>query len=718
MGAITKFRQISPYGMAAILVLFVAFMVLQDSQCTQQTQQPGQLSVGEVNGEKISQAEFEKLVQAATEIQKQQDPNAPIDDEALRNQVFDMLVNKTLLRQEADKLGIHVTTDEIRYALLVNPQGNYILAQDSLGRIDHKIQYNFIVNPDKAEKYFTDMGYKPEDAAKRAAQWRVQLANMEDNVVQSRLDAAVQSVVMAATSVPSKLAVEADFEMTRSVADVNFIAVDINRAPADTNISDKEINDYYEKNKQYNIEPAGRRISYVSFPLVPSAKDTAYTLTQSSRLQNSLFGASTPEAKSAVFAEALSQYAGTSVKFTAANEIEPNTLTVLSTMAKGDVFGPLNTPNGIMYYRLDDKREGVNTVARASHILIPFGANKDSAKAKALEILGKAKGGDDFAMLAMQNSTDQGTAQKGGDLGYFGSKRMVPEFDSAVFASSSTTGSILGPVQTQFGYHIIKVTDKQSQEFAYSQVSLKIKMSPITRANITSKAQAIVEGLQAGKSFEELAKQNNAQLSKSAFFKSSTPVLGSRALTNWAYDSDQGSATRKELKNIGVVVAQLTDVRAEGIAPLDEDLKRQIKFRLIQRKRVASLKGLAERIANVCSQSGSLDAARSIDTTFAVRNHTGMINNGMITGYNNEFVVTNAAFKAPLNSISKPIQGERGWFILQVVNKQPADKSQLAKNRVILNQSMSNNIRSKAYQTWFTNLRDNATIINNMENPQ
>jgi len=100
---------------------------------------------------------------------------------------------------------------------------------------------------------------------------------------------------------------------------------------------------------------------------------------------------------------------------------------------------------------------------RASHILIPVpqggdAAAKNVAKAKAESVLKKVKAGGDFAKLAQENSSD-GSAQQGGDLGFFTPGQMVGPFDKAAF--SMKPGEISDLVETQFGFHIIKVTEKK-----------------------------------------------------------------------------------------------------------------------------------------------------------------------------------------------------------------------------------------------------------------
>ena len=104
---------------------------------------------------------------------------------------------------------------------------------------------------------------------------------------------------------------------------------------------------------------------------------------------------------------------------------------------------------------------------RASHILV-------ETEEEALEVKGKLDNGDDFADLAKEHSSDAGNSESGGDLGYFDRNKMVDEFTEAVFAME--VGTISDPVQTQFGYHIIKLDDKvEAKEAVYEESTETIK---------------------------------------------------------------------------------------------------------------------------------------------------------------------------------------------------------------------------------------------------
>lgn len=115
-------------------------------------------------------------------------------------------------------------------------------------------------------------------------------------------------------------------------------------------------------------------------------------------------------------------------------------------------------------------RYGMPEKVRARHILLMSKPDakpeeKAATKKKAEDLYAQAsKSGSDFAALATANSEDPGSKQNGGDLGFFGRGMMVPEFEKAAFETS--VGQVSKPVETQFGYHIIKVEEKTAAEKA------------------------------------------------------------------------------------------------------------------------------------------------------------------------------------------------------------------------------------------------------------
>jgi peptidyl-prolyl cis-trans isomerase D len=152
---------------------------------------------------------------------------------------------------------------------------------------------------------------------------------------------------------------------------------------------------------------------------------------------------------------------------------------------------------------------------RASHILIKAGEKapkeeKDKARAKAEDLLKQVKAGADFAELAKKNSEDTGSAVKGGDLDFFQAGQMVPPFETAAFKLKPKEVSPV--VETAFGYHVIKVTDRQEARIKPLEEVRDELVSDFRKSQVFEKMpdlaqQARAEILQAPAQAEAVAKK-------------------------------------------------------------------------------------------------------------------------------------------------------------------------------------------------------------------
>jgi peptidyl-prolyl cis-trans isomerase C len=133
---------------------------------------------------------------------------------------------------------------------------------------------------------------------------------------------------------------------------------------------------------------------------------------------------------------------------------------------------------------------------KASHILIRVQANAEAAErekalAKATAILADVKAGKDFAALAKEHSDDPGSKASGGDLGYFQRGQMVPPFEQAAFALKP--GEISDVVTTQFGYHVIKLTErKDASTVPFEQVKPRV-VDYLTNEKKQQRVNAFIE---------------------------------------------------------------------------------------------------------------------------------------------------------------------------------------------------------------------------------
>ncbi len=146
-----------------------------------------------------------------------------------------------------------------------------------------------------------------------------------------------------------------------------------------------------------------------------------------------------------------------------------------------------------------------------SHLLVAIEASDDRAeevRAQANAIIDRLNEGEDFATMAQQYSSDAGSREDGGDLGYFPRGRMVPAFEEAAF--SLQPGEISAPVRTKFGYHIIKLESVSGDQVRARHILIPLQPSARDVKTAYDKALGLAKEAQAGEDFAELAREHSA----------------------------------------------------------------------------------------------------------------------------------------------------------------------------------------------------------------
>jgi peptidyl-prolyl cis-trans isomerase SurA len=144
---------------------------------------------------------------------------------------------------------------------------------------------------------------------------------------------------------------------------------------------------------------------------------------------------------------------------------------------------------------------------KLSHILLeikPSQATLDSLKKRAGMVLELVKKGEDFAQLASLYSEDP-SGKEGGDLGFFKRGDMIPKFEEAVFALNP--GEVSNVVETEFGYHIIKVEERKDDRVHARHILILVRPSPEDTLKVFALADSLYQKLLGGTDFGEMAKQ-------------------------------------------------------------------------------------------------------------------------------------------------------------------------------------------------------------------
>lgn len=153
----------------------------------------------------------------------------------------------------------------------------------------------------------------------------------------------------------------------------------------------------------------------------------------------------------------------------ARTELPADIAGAIAPLQVGEVSTPVRTPAGFHLLQLRDKRGGQNTLVeqtRVRHILISPNEVRSQSQARELakDLYARLQDGQPFGELARQYSDDPGSGSQGGELGWTQAGQMVPEFEQVMNATAK--GQISEPFQSRFGWHILQVEDRRTQDFA------------------------------------------------------------------------------------------------------------------------------------------------------------------------------------------------------------------------------------------------------------
>ncbi len=329
------------------------------------------------------------------------------------------------------------------------------------------------------------------------------------------------------------------------------------------------------------------------------------------------------------------------------------------------------------------------------------------------ECLKRAKEGDDFTQLALEYSMSPAVDQNRGDLGFFPEGTMDEKFTEAAFAAKE--GEVVGPVETSFGIHIIKVDSVRKTRSKVDSVSarhilFKYEPSQSTIDNVEYSANLFLSTAQED-GFSETASEQKLEPRETPFFEKGRFIPGVGVLNElsfFAFSKEIG-ALSPALKTIqGYLVAEIIDATEEHIKPFEE-VKNNILRILDIERRMENANDYANEVYRRINQGRSLEQAGANDS-LTVELAEDFSASSYITNVGRDLAFTAAAFSLDSLAVSKPVKGTKGYYIIQLLKKDAFNQEEFQISYESIYNTLLSTKRQEAYSQWLETLRRNADI--------
>src|SRR6267378_6473383 len=633
-------------------------------------------TVGEIAGHSVMLDEYQKAVQERENAYMLNYGRQPgeRDQPQLRQEAWELLILKYAIAPQFKKVGVKVTGDEVWDMVQGKNMDENLKTSfaDSTGKFDRSRLITWMKNLDRPEM----------------AQDRIRWDIYKQALVPGR-ERLKYEFLLTKTNYVTEAEAERDYHAQNDVVEAKLLYVPF-FAISDSmvTVSNADLKAYYEKNKEKYKTAQSRNLSYVTFPVIPTPEDSAAIRQELAKVVEN-FKTTTEDS---VFATSNSDGKTPYTKYSISS-LPPFLASQREKLKAGMLLGP-TLENGT-YKVVKIVKIGTDTIynAKASHILIRWDQDtpegKKAAKEKARKILNEIKAGASFAAKAREFGTD-GTASKGGDLGWIKSGQMVKPFQDAVF-NAKRTGLVNDVVETQFGYHIIEVTAvKDNTAYTVATVEREITPSDDTHNEAFRKADAFARDISGVENFKEKAKKENLSIFDANEIGTTDRKINNlndaRRIVTWLFrDASVGKVSEVfDLEN-NYIVAVMTGETEEGYKPMEKvkdeitpAVKNEVKAKMIIDK-LNGLKGSLEEIAKAYGTDAAVNSSSDLK-----------LNTNSLPSVGFDPVGVGVAFSLESGKRSAPFKGENGVLIIEVQNKTMAPAIgdfTMFKNQLLQNQN-------------------------------
>jgi len=646
--------------------------------------------VAEIAGKSVPVQLFQQKIDENIENYKRNYNQSSLDQATIENvqdQTWEQVIREYIMLDEFAELGIEVSGDELFDMI----QGNNIHPQIMQIPIFKNEAGQFDRN--RVIQFLKSMELDPNQ--------QVIWTSFEKGLAQEQLNTKYNTLIQKGLFI-TKAQAKAEADAKNTKISFDYVALNYTTiADSAVSFTEDELEAYYKKNINKYKQKEECEINYVTFPVIASTEDDL----QTKELIEDLIEEFTSIENVEQFVN-LNSDLKFNGKYFAQTEL-PASIDSLYEAEEGAVFGPYKEDNAYKIARVV-KFENIPDSVKARHILIrPEQMGPDAALALADSLLDLVKKGGDFAELAKEYSQD-GSAQDGGDLGWFGEGAMVKPFNDACFFGK--VGDI-ATVQTQFGVHVLEVTNqaKASKKVQVAVLSRNIEPSSKTFQNTYATASKFGGSNRSYDAFMNAAMKENLNARYAKFGENDRRVANlesPRQMIRWAFKTSEGEVS--DIFELGdtYVVAAIKKKYKEGTAPLENvlvDVEREVKKLKkaeVLIKKLNDAKANASTLQTIASNVGS-EVKSSSNADFSALS---------IPGLGVEPQVQGTIASLEKDGISSPIEGQKGVYIVQVKNIiTPPENNNIEGQRNSLATSLASRVRYEVYNA----IKESAEIDDN-----
>ena len=344
-------------------------------------------------------------------------------------------------------------------------------------------------------------------------------------------------------------------------------------------------------------------------------------------------------------------------------------------------------------------------------------------KQEAFEIIENYKNGTDFSVLANIHTQDPGNqiapdSGRGGDLGWFEKGQMVKSFEDAAF--KGRRGSVVGPVLSQFGYHIIKIDSiknrgKNNHQVKARHILLKVELGQKTRSELRRKAtlfsyDAQDYGLSSAIDTHSVNIQQAENLKENDFFISQVGPF--RSAVRWVFNSKIDDISDPLETESYYAVFKLDSITPAGVEDFD-NVKDKIYRDLISENEFDATNLYAEEIKTEILNGSSFKSIKEDNNRLElVPSDKKSLNSSFISLGRSEQLV-GALINSKKGDIVGPIKTARGHGIVKVIEIEKFDSTNWVSTKTNIRTDLANKKEREVYSDWMQSLKDEAEIIDN-----